>query len=232
MDCGPAALTCLLEGFGIQASYPRLQEACHLDLDGTSIDTLEQIAGALGLDVEQVMLPVDHLLLTRPPPCRRLLSSAATTCRTSWSPGDVTARSCRSWIPRRAADGSAPRRSSDELYVHRQQVPAARVARMGAAPANLSRRLSERMHRRELAGGRANALVSGAPMMTAVGDRWRCSMPRCAWPASWCTLTDFAAGRDAGRVIATHRPAHRRGNRTPARWCRAWYWSVVPDDCQ
>jgi len=25
MDCGPAALKCLLEGFGISVSYPRLQ---------------------------------------------------------------------------------------------------------------------------------------------------------------------------------------------------------------
>ena len=60
MDCGPAALTCLLEGFGIKADYARLQEACHLDLDGTSINTIEQIALTLGLDAEQVMLPIDH----------------------------------------------------------------------------------------------------------------------------------------------------------------------------
>ncbi len=61
MDCGPAALKCLLEGFGIQASYGRLREACQTDVDGTSIDTLEDVAPKLGLAVEQVMLPVDHL---------------------------------------------------------------------------------------------------------------------------------------------------------------------------
>ena len=63
MDCGPAALKCLLEGFGVPASYGRLREACQTDVDGTSIDTLEDIAGRLGLDAEQVMIPVDHLLL-------------------------------------------------------------------------------------------------------------------------------------------------------------------------
>src|SRR5580658_3443713 len=63
MDCGPAALKCLLEGFGISVSYGRLREACQTDVDGTSIDTLEEIAGQLGLDAEQVMIPVDHVLI-------------------------------------------------------------------------------------------------------------------------------------------------------------------------
>jgi ATP-binding cassette subfamily B protein len=63
MDCGPAALKCLLEGFGIPVSYGRLREACQTDVDGTSIDTMEEVAVQLGLEAEQVMLPVDHLLL-------------------------------------------------------------------------------------------------------------------------------------------------------------------------
>jgi hypothetical protein len=63
MDCGPASLKCLLEGFGVRVSYGRLREACQTDVDGTSIDTLEEIAVALGLDAEQTMIPVDHLLL-------------------------------------------------------------------------------------------------------------------------------------------------------------------------
>jgi ATP-binding cassette subfamily B protein len=63
MDCGPASLKCLLDGFGIPVSYGRLREACQTDVDGTSIDTLEVIAGELGLTAEQVMLPPDHLFL-------------------------------------------------------------------------------------------------------------------------------------------------------------------------
>ena len=62
MDCGPAALKCLLEGFGVSVSYGRLREACQTSVDGTSIDTLETLAQSLGLDAEQVMVPVDHLL--------------------------------------------------------------------------------------------------------------------------------------------------------------------------
>jgi ABC-type bacteriocin/lantibiotic exporter with double-glycine peptidase domain len=63
LDCGPAALKCLLEGFDIHVSYGRLREACQTGLDGTSIDTMETVANQLGLEAEQIMLPADHLLL-------------------------------------------------------------------------------------------------------------------------------------------------------------------------
>ena len=63
MDCGPASLKCLLEGFGIPVSYGRLREACQTGIDGTSIDTMETVANQLGLEAEQIMLPADHLLL-------------------------------------------------------------------------------------------------------------------------------------------------------------------------
>src|SRR2546426_1336550 len=63
MDCGVAAIKCLLEGFGIRVSYGRLREACQTDVDGSSIDTIEEVARKLGLNAEQVMLPLDHLLL-------------------------------------------------------------------------------------------------------------------------------------------------------------------------
>ncbi len=63
IDCGPAALRCLLEGFGINASYGRLREACQTSVDGTSIDVIEQVANQLGLEAEQTMVPLDHLLI-------------------------------------------------------------------------------------------------------------------------------------------------------------------------
>ena len=63
MDCGPAALKCVLEGFGIPVSYGRLREACQTEVDGTSIDTLDTATTQLGLEAEQVMVPEDHLLL-------------------------------------------------------------------------------------------------------------------------------------------------------------------------
>ena len=63
MDCGPAALKCILDGHGVPVSYGRLREACQTEVDGTSIDTMEEVALQLGLDAEQIMLPADHVLL-------------------------------------------------------------------------------------------------------------------------------------------------------------------------
>ncbi len=63
MDCGPASLKGLLEGFGVSVSYGRLREACQTDVDGTSIDTMEDLACRLGLDAEQIVIPREHVLL-------------------------------------------------------------------------------------------------------------------------------------------------------------------------
>ena len=65
MDCGPATLKCLLAGFGIPVSYGRLREICHTSVDGTSIDTLEDLANELGLESEQWLLPPEHVLDSR-----------------------------------------------------------------------------------------------------------------------------------------------------------------------
>jgi ABC-type bacteriocin/lantibiotic exporter with double-glycine peptidase domain len=61
MDCGPASLKALLEGCGIDVDYDRLRSACLTDVDGSSIDVLEDVAGQLGLDVQQTILPADHV---------------------------------------------------------------------------------------------------------------------------------------------------------------------------
>jgi ABC-type bacteriocin/lantibiotic exporter with double-glycine peptidase domain len=63
MDCGPAALKCLLEGHGVPVSYGRLREACQTSVDGTSIDTIEVVAAQLGLNAEQVLIPRDFICL-------------------------------------------------------------------------------------------------------------------------------------------------------------------------
>jgi ABC-type bacteriocin/lantibiotic exporter with double-glycine peptidase domain len=64
IDCGPASLKALLDGFHIPTSYGRLREACQTDVDGTSIDTIEVVAEQLGLDAQQILVPLDHVLLS------------------------------------------------------------------------------------------------------------------------------------------------------------------------
>ena len=63
MDCGPASLKALIEGFNIPVSYGRLREACQTEVDGTSIDALEDVARRVGLDATQRIVPYDHLFL-------------------------------------------------------------------------------------------------------------------------------------------------------------------------
>ena len=63
MDCGPASLKSLLEGFRVPVSYGRLREACQTDVDGTSIDSIELLSNQLGVAAEQVLIPFDHLFL-------------------------------------------------------------------------------------------------------------------------------------------------------------------------
>nr|MBP7688826.1 hypothetical protein [Thermoflexales bacterium] len=125
MDCGPAALKALLAGFGIHTSYGRLREACQTTVDGTSIDTLEDLAVKLGLSAEQIMLPADHVLLDEAKALPALvvvrLPNGLTHFSVVWSQHGRWVQVMdpgvgRRWISRR--------RLLDELYIHRFPVPA------------------------------------------------------------------------------------------------------------
>jgi ATP-binding cassette subfamily B protein len=125
MDCGPASLKSLLEGFGIHASYGRLREACQTDVDGSSIDTMEEIARQLGLDAEQIMLPVDHVLL---PEARALpaivvvrLPHGATHFVVVWRRHGSLLQLMDPAIGRRWVTA---RRFLEDVYIHRTAVPA------------------------------------------------------------------------------------------------------------
>ncbi len=125
MDCGPAALTFLLAGFDIAVSYARLQEACQTDLDGTSINTIEQIATTLGLEAEQVMLPVDHLLLAS----ARALPALLVVRRESMTHFVIVwrrhGRLVQLMDPAKGRRWLGETALRDELYLHQQRVAAA-----------------------------------------------------------------------------------------------------------
>lgn len=63
MDCGPVVLQAALSGFGIGVDLGRLRTAVATDVDGTSIDTLEDAANALGLSAVQTVVPLEHLFI-------------------------------------------------------------------------------------------------------------------------------------------------------------------------
>ena len=126
MDCGPAALKCLLEGFGINANYGRLREACQTDVDGTSIDTMEEIAIQLGLQAEQIVVPVDHVLLDAagclPAIAVVVLPNRVTHFVVLWRRHGSRVQVMDPAVGRRFV---ASRSFLSELYVHKMMVPAA-----------------------------------------------------------------------------------------------------------
>ena len=160
LDCGPAALKCLLEGFGITANYGRLREACQTDVDGTSIDTMEEIAIQLGLQAEQIVVPVDHVLLDDadclPAIAVVVLPNGATHFVVVW-------RRHGNWVqimdPAIGRRFLANRTFLSDLYVHKMSVPASewrdyagsekfllplrgRLRRLGAGPAGVDELVS------------------------------------------------------------------------------------------
>lgn len=125
MDCGPASLKCLLEGFGITASYGRLREACQTEVDGTSIDTMEEVAAQLGLEAEQVMLPLDHLLLPGSEPLPALVvvrrPPNATHFLVAWR---RTGRFMQLMDPATGRRWTTASKFLEEVYVHTMPVGA------------------------------------------------------------------------------------------------------------
>lgn len=69
MDCGPAALKSLLAGLGVAVDYQRLRDACQTGADGTSIDALEDLCTALGLEAYQEMAPAYDAAAVLAPIC-------------------------------------------------------------------------------------------------------------------------------------------------------------------
>lgn len=63
MDCGPAALKAVLEGFGIDVNYDALRERCETDVDGTSIDALAMLGRSFGLETDEVLVSRDSFLV-------------------------------------------------------------------------------------------------------------------------------------------------------------------------
>jgi ABC-type bacteriocin/lantibiotic exporter with double-glycine peptidase domain len=126
MDCGPASLKAMLEGCGIPVSYGRLREACQTDVDGTSIDTLEDVGAQLGLVTEQIMVPIDHVLLssanTFPAIVVVMHPSGVTHFVIAWRKHGRFVQLMDPGIGRRWV---SYQRFLDELYVHRISVVAA-----------------------------------------------------------------------------------------------------------
>jgi ABC-type bacteriocin/lantibiotic exporter with double-glycine peptidase domain len=129
MDCGPATLKSMLSGFGIKASYGRLREACHTSVDGTSIDTLEDLTNALGLKADQEMMPVEQVLS---PNADCLPALVVTRLPSGLTHFVVVWRVVGSWVqvmdPGRGRRWMKRDALERDLYVHESEVSASDVA--------------------------------------------------------------------------------------------------------
>ena len=167
MDCGPAALKSLLEGFGIRAHYGRLREACHTSVDGSSIDTLEELAKTLGLDAAQMMMPVEHVLLREAEALPALvvvrLPSGLTHFVVVW-------RRLGRWVqvmdPGRGRRWMSQRDLLHDLYVHEMPAPVADFAAWTREPGFLD---PLRLRLQKLGVSDAGSRIATA----AAGEDWR-----------------------------------------------------------
>jgi ATP-binding cassette subfamily B protein len=201
MDCGPAALKCLLEGFGVPVSYGRLREACHTSVDGTSIDTLEEVARTLGLDAEQVMMPADHLLL---PESEALPAIVAVRLPSRLLHFVVVWRVQGPWVqvmdPARGRRWVRAETFLRDVYVHALKLPAESFREWAGSDGFLLP-LRRRLARLGISDG-GEALVAAA----AADPSWRGLAALDAAARTVAALVDaktIAAGDEASRLCAT-----------------------------
>ncbi len=162
MDCGPATLKSLLEGFHIPVSYGRLREACQTDVDGTSINTLEDIAIQLGLDAEQVMIPADHLLITPDETLPAIvvvrLANRLTHFVVVWR---RHGRIVQIMAPATGRRWPSCRKFLDDLYIHSFEVSAADWLEWASSDDFLTP-LEKRLRQLNLSPGQCDQLLSRA----------------------------------------------------------------------
>jgi ATP-binding cassette subfamily B protein len=221
MDCGPAALAALLNGLGVQVSYGRLREACQTHVDGTSIDTLEDLAGQLGLQAQQILLPRDHLFLDE----AHSLPAIVVTRHESGVPHFVVC-----W--RRSGDliqvmdpatGRRFQRTSrfaQDVYLHAQPMPAATL-RKWLLGKGFTRPLLVRLGRLGMPEAEADRLVQAAR-----GERgW---LRPAQLDAAVRMVADFVAAGAVGRGREAATLVEALAFHSAAAEIPELYWSVRP----
>jgi len=181
-DCGPACLIAAFGGYGAHLDYGRLREACQTDVDGTSIDTIEELAQQLGMPAEQLILPADHLVLD----AAEALPAIAVVTQADGSPHFVVVwRRLGAWVqvmdPGHGRRWMHRRELERWLYVHRMAVGIEDWAEWAASD-TFSNALLERLRTlgvrrceslveralRDVTGGATAALDAAARMVQAL----------------------------------------------------------------
>lgn len=226
-DCGVASLKSFLSGFRIQVDYEALREFCHTDVDGTSIDVIEDLAVRFGLDAQQVLVPMDNLFH---PDARALPAIIVTTLPDGANHFIVLWRSVGKWVqvmdPGQGRRWLPRERVLEQVYEHSMALPATRW-REWAGTEEFVGPLSDRM----LALGLPN-LVTVRLLQAALDDsRWQALAGLDAATRLVASLVSARAlrrGAPAGRLLARLCKTQlgllpETGVRVPGP-----YWSVQP----
>jgi ATP-binding cassette subfamily B protein len=229
MDCGPASLKCLLEGFGVGASYGRLREACQTDVDGTSIDTMEEVAAQLGLDAEQVMVPADHLLLPESGSLPAIvivrLANGLTHFVVVWR---THGRFVQVMDPGAGRRWMSRERLIDELYIHAAAIPASAWREWVESDSFLN---PLRRRLRELGASRGE--IERA-IESALGDEsWRSMAALDAAARMTAAIVDaggLSRGSAAARILWQFAERARREIGGEQMTVPSNYWSVSPSE--
>lgn len=230
MDCGPAVLKSLLAGHGIAASYGRLREACQTDVDGTSVDTVEEVAVQLGLDARQVVRPADHLLLPGTP----LLPAVAIVRRAQEGLHFVVVwRRHGPWLqvmdPAQGRCWLSARRFLSQLHTHALEVTA-EAWRGWAGQGEMLAALEHQLEGLALPGRRGEALLAQA----LADPEWRSLASLEAAVRMTRTLIETGAlgrGRAAERLLAASLDRARAAGDDVVQVHRVIpmpFWSVTP----
>jgi ATP-binding cassette subfamily B protein len=227
MDCGPASLKCLLEGFGITASYGRLREACQTEVDGTSIDTMEEVAVQLGLEAEQIMIPLDHLLLTGSEPLPALVvvrrPPNATHFLVAWR---RTGRFMQLMDPATGRRWATASKFLEEVYVHTMPVGAEGWREWASSPA-FTDALAKRLARLGAGARQTRRLIEAA--VSSEGWRQLAALDAATRMAESVVRSGgISRGRQAAGVV--ERFAARAAGEGPEDWTAipADFWSARP----
>lgn len=227
MDCGPAALKCLLEGFGLPVDYGRLREACQTDVDGTSINTIEDVGRHMGLQAQQVLAPADHLLL---PQADLLPALVVTVQPTGVTHFVIVWRTVGSWVqvmdPAHGRRWLTRRQFMQEVYRHTAAV-AASDWRAWAATEGFCAPLRARLQDLAISGAQTDALL-----FAAMSDQnWRSLAALDAavrLVAAVVTAGGVTRGSQAGQLVEQLFRQVLEAGATAFDLIPVPYWSVQP----
>jgi ABC-type bacteriocin/lantibiotic exporter with double-glycine peptidase domain len=225
MDCGPASLMALMQGFGVPVSFGRLREVCQTTVDGTSISTMDEVANLLGLETEEISVPPDHVLIPEsgclPAIAVVLNETGASHFLVVWSVAGPWVQVMdpahgRRWISRQALE--------EKLYQHTSQVPAAEWRTWAESP-EAQGALGSRLQALGIARQHAGALRGQALAV----DGWRglaALDAACRMTLDLIRARAIRRGRESSRLV-TELFAYGCDPGQEARIPRI-YWSVLP----